>query len=159
LLQAVIKMLVLPGAARGKSRRCKSAGRAHVLLARGAALHLSSGVANSKGFAENTFGAATTDGDGVPGVAVRSMVELSARAGGHSGETGGVSGGALARTDNGGEQGKLAAGEHPYGFAVLRSVTDERHRHGAAFLVEVYRLAHAKGAFLSWWWNGLTQSA
>jgi hypothetical protein len=80
-------------------------------LARGAVLNLSPGAANPKGFAENTLGAAATGGDGVFGVAVSSMVELSARAGGHSGEAGGVSDGALARADNGGEQGEVAPGE------------------------------------------------
>jgi hypothetical protein len=40
----------------------------------------------------------------------------------------------------------------------MQTITDERHKPGAAFLVEVYRLAQAKEDFLVWWWNGLTPS-
>jgi hypothetical protein len=40
----------------------------------------------------------------------------------------------------------------------MQTVTDERHRPGIAFAVEIYRLAQVKEAFLEWWWRELTQS-
>jgi hypothetical protein len=120
---------------------------------RGGDLRLSSGVIDSKCLAEDTFGAVATGGQ-----CSRNGHPVHGATGSDPSETAGVSNGALARTNNGGEQGEVATGEHPSGFAILRSVTDERHRNGAAFLGEVYRRAQAKEAFLLWWWNGLTQS-
>jgi hypothetical protein len=123
-----------------------------------AALRLPSGTADSESVAENTHGAVTADSVSSSGVAIPSLVKLSAGASGHSGKVGEVSDGTLPQSNNGREQGDITTGEHPYGLAVLSAVTDERHRHGAAFLVEVYRQAQARQAFRLWWLSGLTQS-
>jgi hypothetical protein len=55
------------------------------------------------------------------------------------------------QANNGREQGQVATGQHPYGASVLQTVTDEIHRPGLAFVIEVYKLAQAKESYLEWW--------
>jgi hypothetical protein len=97
-------------------------------------------------------------GDGVPGVAIAPVVEFTAGAGGGSSAVRRRTDGVDTRSNNGGQQGQAATREHPCGASVMQTVTDARHRPRLAYVIEVYRLAQAKEAFLEWWGRELTQS-
>jgi hypothetical protein len=128
-------------------------------LERGEGLRLPASSDNTEGVAEDSHGEAEGCCNGDPGMAFQTLVESDATASAESNQLGGGVRGSDSGPYLGSESGENAARELPYGEAVIKAVTDERHRPGMAFVVEVFRIGKVKESFLVWWFNKFSESA
>jgi hypothetical protein len=121
-------------------------------------LRVNSGSIDSKGAAKDNLGASTGCVDGISGVAVETLVELTSGYGGTAGQVGPFGDSTDPRSDNGPEQGEATSGVLHYGAAVVQAVRDERHRPGMAFVVEECRFAGLSEKYLTWWLDKMGDS-
>jgi hypothetical protein len=121
-------------------------------MGRGVGLRVPARPANPKGATEDTIGE-RYGGDGGTRVAIKAMVEHGSWKSEEDGKAGESGGGVREGTVDGGEPSEAAPGQHAYGLAVIQQVTDERHRPGTVFVVEVCRIGGMREIQLEWWFS------